>query len=83
MPPYYCSSGCINTKTRLKFAIFFYKLHQIEAYLTSVAEADERVTLQSAGVTEENRDLWVLKISTDSSVSKPTVWIDCGIHARE
>lgn len=43
------------------------------------------VTLESIGRSYENRDTKLVRISTDtgSSIRKPTIFIDAGIHARE
>lgn len=56
---------------------------QIEVYLQDLAANDDRVSLKSAGETLEGRDLWVVSLTANSTVDKPAVWIDCGIHARE
>ncbi|XP_042226442.1 carboxypeptidase B-like [Homarus americanus] len=47
------------------------------------AETDfpDLVTIYTAATTYEGRDIRVAKVSTGGS--KPVIWIDCGIHARE
>lgn len=41
------------------------------------------VTLDSIGQSYEERDIPLIKISTNTSADKPVIFIDAGIHARE
>ncbi|VUZ51088.1 unnamed protein product [Hymenolepis diminuta] len=53
----------------------------MEAALKTFDRLYEHASLEEIGKTVENRSLWLLKISQDTSL--PIVWIDAGIHARE
>jgi len=46
-----------------------------------LAATNQYATLESAGTSFEGRDLPMLKVSTGTA--KPSVWIECNIHARE
>ncbi|TMS37876.1 hypothetical protein L596_004716 [Steinernema carpocapsae] len=43
----------------------------------------EIARIQSIGQTHEKRDIMLIEISANSTMKKPAVWIDGGIHARE
>ncbi|OXA39078.1 zinc carboxypeptidase A 1 [Folsomia candida] len=61
----------------------YYDLDSINQYLTvqSVGHPD-LVTLTTIGKSFEGRDLFLLKIN-NGSTTKPIIWIDSNIHARE
>ncbi|KAK4287488.1 hypothetical protein Pmani_039442 [Petrolisthes manimaculis] len=62
----------------------YHQLEEIEAYLQELAASVSWVSVASIGQTSEGRDLWVATLSAPGGTSpKPSVWIDCGIHARE
>ncbi|VUZ51087.1 unnamed protein product [Hymenolepis diminuta] len=67
-----------NTLPTHKMYISF---HEMEAALKTFDRLYEHASLEEIGKTVENRSLWLLKISQDTSL--PIVWIDAGIHARE
>ncbi|CAL4088628.1 unnamed protein product, partial [Meganyctiphanes norvegica] len=55
----------------------------IESYLGELDAENPLVTVTSIGQTYEGRQLLVAKVATESFAPKPSVWFDCGIHARE
>ncbi|KAK7069755.1 hypothetical protein SK128_011786 [Halocaridina rubra] len=61
----------------------YHDLAEIEAYMTEAASTNSWVTMESIGTTDEGRDLFVNILAVPGSGPKPSVWIDCGIHARE
>lgn len=46
-------------------------------------DRESSVTLESVGKSTEGRDIVMLKISKSGGGSKPGIWIDGGMHARE
>ncbi|GAA29142.2 carboxypeptidase O [Clonorchis sinensis] len=56
-------------------------VEEIEAAVDRYARKHPFVQIEVLGYTAENRPVRALKISKDSS--KPIIWIDAGIHARE
>ncbi|KAB0796403.1 hypothetical protein PPYR_10464 [Photinus pyralis] len=67
--------------------ISFQKYHryaEIEEYLKYLSqEYPKVVTLKNYGVSYENRNLSAIHIATGGQESKPIIFIDAGIHARE
>ncbi|KAK3849632.1 hypothetical protein Pcinc_043621 [Petrolisthes cinctipes] len=62
----------------------YHPLEEIEAYLQELAASVSWVSVESIGKTFEGRDMWVATLAAPGGTSpKPSVWIDCGIHARE
>ncbi|KAK5642670.1 hypothetical protein RI129_008837 [Pyrocoelia pectoralis] len=56
----------------------------INAYLdTLAAQYPDLVQLETIGNSYEGRELKVIQISTNRAASKPAIFIDAGIHARE
>ena len=41
------------------------------------------VSRQNLGTTHEGRKIEALVVREEASVTKPVIWLDCGIHARE
>ncbi|KAJ8376021.1 hypothetical protein SKAU_G00066010, partial [Synaphobranchus kaupii] len=57
---------------------------KIEAWISTMASANPSlVSKQVIGTTFEGRSMTVLKIGKQSSSTKPAIFLDCGIHARE
>ncbi|KAG7487497.1 hypothetical protein MATL_G00024180 [Megalops atlanticus] len=57
---------------------------KIEAWISSMASANPSlISKQVIGTTFEGRSMTVLKIGKKSSSTKPAIFLDCGIHARE
>jgi murein tripeptide amidase MpaA len=57
---------------------------QINAYLDQLAkDYPDTVTLESFGQSYEKRQMNLVRISSGSSSSKPVIFVDAGIHARE
>jgi len=48
-----------------------------------VASSDLISTYNAKDLTFEGRTLKILKVSSGGGDTKPVIWIDCGIHARE
>ncbi|XP_032785295.2 carboxypeptidase B [Daphnia magna] len=63
----------------------YHRLSDIYSYLTYLANSfPQIVTLIDIGWSYEGRPLYVVRISSASSPdTKPAIWIDGGIHARE
>lgn len=63
----------------------YHRLDDIYGYLNYLADNyPQNVQLVSIGSSSEGRPLYVVRISSSSSgQSKPAIWIDGGIHARE
>lgn len=65
---------------------YFYSNFQpysiLELKLNELAK-DPRVTLEVAGLSFENRQLYLVKISENSTLKKPIIFLDAGHHARE
>jgi hypothetical protein len=60
----------------------FARYAEIQSYLDDVVNANSDIaSTYVAGKTHESRDLKVIVLKT--ATSKRSVWIDCGIHARE
>ncbi|XP_046451315.1 carboxypeptidase B-like isoform X2 [Daphnia pulex] len=62
----------------------YHRIDDIYGYLNYLADSFPRlVQLVSIGSSFEGRPLYVVRISSSSSGTKPAIWIDGGIHARE
>ncbi|CAL4063235.1 unnamed protein product, partial [Meganyctiphanes norvegica] len=61
----------------------YHTLDEIYASLDALEADSSYVTTYVAGTTLEGRDIRVAKISMDGSDTRPVIWVDCGIHARE
>lgn len=63
----------------------FYRYEEITEFLEDVAKDHPNlVTLESAGKSSQGRELWLVKISsTGFDGSKPVIFMDANIHARE
>lgn len=63
----------------------FFRYEEITEYLKGVADKHpDLVTLESAGKSSEGRDMWLVKVSnTRFKDSKPVIFMDANIHARE
>ncbi|XP_050705532.1 carboxypeptidase B-like isoform X5 [Eriocheir sinensis] len=59
----------------------YHTLEEIYSLLDELEAGYSLVTTYTAGTTYEGRDIRVAKVSTGGT--KQTIWIDCGIHARE
>jgi len=65
----------------------YHRLATIHAWMDAMAEEyPEIVTVETVGMSTEGRPMKVMKISSGgagSNATKPAIWIDGGIHARE
>ncbi|XP_044731556.1 carboxypeptidase B-like [Chrysoperla carnea] len=62
----------------------YYRSYEINNYLDKLAENYQNLTsVIDIGNTFENRTMKLLRISTGGNNSKPAIFIDGGIHARE
>ncbi|XP_050705577.1 carboxypeptidase B-like isoform X8 [Eriocheir sinensis] len=59
----------------------YHTLEEIYSLLDEVEAGSSLVTTYTAGTTYEGRDIRVAKVSAGGT--KQTIWVDCGIHARE
>ncbi|KAH8857845.1 Carboxypeptidase A2 [Schistosoma japonicum] len=59
----------------------FHFMKNIIQYLDQLSQMHSHLTVENFGFTAEGRPMKGVKISTDST--KPIIWIDAGIHARE
>ncbi|XP_041125977.1 carboxypeptidase B [Polyodon spathula] len=59
-------------------------LEKIEAWTASItAENPNLVTRSQIGSSFEGRPMYLLKLGKRTGSSKPAIFVDCGIHARE
>ncbi|XP_046879706.1 carboxypeptidase B [Hypomesus transpacificus] len=59
-------------------------LDDVEAWISSISSSNpDLVSKQVIGNSYEGRPMTLLKIGKKSSSSKPSIFLDCGIHARE
>ncbi|KAG9337424.1 hypothetical protein JZ751_028715 [Albula glossodonta] len=57
---------------------------KVEAWISSMAASNPSLmTTEVIGQTFEGRSMTVMKIGKQSSSTKPAIFLDCGIHARE
>ncbi|KAG7523761.1 carboxypeptidase B [Solea senegalensis] len=57
---------------------------KIQAWINSIASSNSNlISRQVIGNTYEGRPMNLLKLGKKSSSSKPAIFMDCGIHARE
>ncbi|XP_061094905.1 carboxypeptidase B [Conger conger] len=57
---------------------------KIQAWMSSMASSNpDLISTQVIGTTFEGRAMTVLKIGKQSTSTKPSIFLDCGIHARE
>lgn len=61
----------------------FQRYAAIEAKLKQLEQHDPRVKLEVIGKSHEKRNLYLVKVSSDSKARKPIILIDAGHHARE
>jgi len=62
----------------------YHNLREIERRLDwLVSTYSDLVSRQHLGTTHEGRKIEALVVKEDSSFTKPVIWLDCGIHARE
>ncbi|KDR24475.1 Carboxypeptidase B [Zootermopsis nevadensis] len=62
----------------------YYRHSEINIYLEELAvQYPDLVQLESIGLSYENREMVVIKISTGGNGNRPAVLVDGGIHARE
>merc|ERR1719391_377088 len=61
----------------------YHSLEDMYSFLDYLEATYDFVTTESIGKTTEGRDIRVAKVCKGGCGSKPAVWIDGGIHARE
>ncbi|XP_071543633.1 carboxypeptidase B-like [Panulirus ornatus] len=62
----------------------YHTLEQIYSILDGVeSDFSEMVSTYTAATTYEGRAIRVAKVSSGGDGTRPVIWIDCGIHARE
>ncbi|XP_058520271.1 carboxypeptidase O [Ochotona princeps] len=62
----------------------YHSMTEIYQWMYQIGERyTDMVTQHFLGMTYESRPMYYLKISQPSSNPKKSIWMDCGIHARE
>uniref|UniRef100_A0A5F9C9G0 Carboxypeptidase O n=1 Tax=Oryctolagus cuniculus TaxID=9986 RepID=A0A5F9C9G0_RABIT len=62
----------------------YHSMEEIYQWMNQISEKyTDVVTQHFLGMTYETRPMYYLKISQPSSNPKKSIWMDCGIHARE
>ncbi|XP_071383660.1 carboxypeptidase B isoform X1 [Centroberyx affinis] len=57
---------------------------KVQAWISSISSSNPQlISKQVIGNTYEGRPMTVLKLGKKSSSTKPAIFLDCGIHARE
>uniref|UniRef100_A0A8R1TLG2 Peptidase_M14 domain-containing protein n=1 Tax=Onchocerca volvulus TaxID=6282 RepID=A0A8R1TLG2_ONCVO len=73
-----------NTKNSNIFLGKYHSFDDIISWLKNLEKQNpDIVTVISIGTTYEGRKIYGVKLGTKNFNSKPVVWIDAGIHARE
>ncbi|CAG7837705.1 unnamed protein product [Allacma fusca] len=78
--------GSLDPKQGAGHRMTWQKYHRyadIVNWATFLRDRDPMVKVESIGKTHEKRDIIMLKISKSGGGSKPAIWIDGGMHARE
>jgi len=78
----------VSKETRVKqgHSMDWTQYHPIEdmhSYLTYLQDTYDFVTLESIGKSYEGSDMIIAKVCKGGCGSKPAMWVDGGIHARE
>jgi len=58
-------------------------LDKIQSWIQSISSSSDLVSKQVIGNSYEGRPMTVLKLGKQTGATKPAVFLDCGIHARE
>jgi len=61
----------------------YHPIEDIHSYLTYLQDTYDFVTLESIGQSYDGSDMIIAKVCKGGCGSKPAMWIDGGIHARE
>jgi len=62
----------------------YHDLHEIETRVDWLVKTySHLLTKKELGTTHEGRKIEALVVREEGSVTKPVIWLDCGIHARE
>merc|ERR1719228_92838 len=56
---------------------------KIQSWIQSISSSSDLISKQTIGNSYEGRPMTVLKIGKASGSTKPAIFLDCGIHARE
>nr|ALL26324.1 carboxylpeptidase B [Muraenesox cinereus] len=73
-----------NQETKAYNYMKYNSWDKIEAWISSMASSNPSlISTQVIGTTFEGRAMTVMKIGKQSSSTKPAIFLDCGIHARE
>ncbi|CAK6972053.1 carboxypeptidase B [Scomber scombrus] len=56
---------------------------KVHSWINSIATSNSLISKQVIGSTYEGRPMTVLKLGKKSDSTKPAIFLDCGIHARE
>lgn len=58
-------------------------LSQIIGYLNQLASNNSMVSVSTIGVSYESRDIVTARITSGGGDTKPAIYLECGMHARE
>ncbi|KAJ7370282.1 corticosteroid- binding protein [Desmophyllum pertusum] len=76
-----------NQREKREMTSWFDKYHTLDEIFSQLKETaakyKERVRMFTFGKSYEGRQLYAVEIQSTPQVSKPMVFINCGIHARE
>jgi len=73
----YRAGGSWNTQV-------YHELSEIKRFTNWLASTyPHLVSRRTLGTTYEGRKIEAFLVRQDSSIKKPVIWLDCGIHARE
>ncbi|XP_047476136.1 carboxypeptidase B-like [Penaeus chinensis] len=85
------SESCDPNACPRPFRDNYMTFEQMEWFLKQLCERSPRASLASIGKTNENRDIWMVRLrledpeedSEEDAEAASAVWIEAGIHARE
>jgi len=78
--------GQFKSKVGLSLSYFesYHTWEEVQAYLdTLAAEFPQYASVSTIGKTYQGRPMKIIKIQSNPSVPKKTIWLDGGLHARE
>uniref|UniRef100_A0A0P6D443 Zinc carboxypeptidase n=1 Tax=Daphnia magna TaxID=35525 RepID=A0A0P6D443_9CRUS len=66
-----------------RFTETYHTYEEIIDYLNQLANSNPLVSVSRIGVTDESRDIVTARISSGGGDTKPAIYLECGMHARE
>lgn len=78
------SNDTVSPRASSSYYEKYHSLNEIYSWMEVITERyPDRVEKIHIGSSYEKRPLYVLKVSRKEKTDKNTMWIDCGVHARE